>query len=667
MISSLFSHGYELEIIGYVTDKNSGSSIANHSIEIQIDSISPAYPGYNNIVQTDILGLYYDIIIMPDSLSGPINISTDSCNTYIFHQYWFSAIDSSVYSDFQVCDNNTGNLCEAYYIYYPFDEQNTIQFLDESIGIFNNWVWDFGDGTGSNEQNPLHTYPGEGYYYTSLTIEGDSCYSYFETLVYVFPDTTLCEAMYYYNYTQNPMIVEFIDASIGNVLEWDWNFGDGTTSSLQNPTHQYSDPGTYYTTLNIMTYDSCTSTYGDYIWIYDDTTSCEAAFSYSLDTLNNVPHTYLFSDESEGNIDQWYWDFGDGQFSTEQSPIHIYNAPGTYTVCLNVSSMQSGISCSSMHCDTITTLEYFSFGGQTFIGDYPINIDSGDNENIAKVYLYRKISNSWQYMDQREFWNYGYYWFVDKPEGEYIMFAELLEGSNDYDNYAPSYYPNTLSWKQSEIFNLTDHQQFAVNIHLNELQDYSHGTSSITGNVIEGNSCNITNTIQISDILIQLLNSDNQIIAFTYTNEFGYYSFSGLGYDNYILHAEYPGRYSENYSVVINEGNPLVDDIELTIHCSHILGIDELGENHSLSVSEPTPNPASHKFSIVVSSTSVSKIKFEIINSGGIKFLSKEEHISMGENEYNIDIDKYPQGYYLIIITDNTSGLQKFKKLTIIK
>lgn len=666
LILSSVSHGFNLEISGKITNVDTEQPIVNHVVEITIDTLYQGFPIYYNIVYTDINGNYSDTIIIPDSLSGNVAIYVDSCSYATYVTNYFSASDSIITNDFQLCDYNSGNTCDAYYTFYPEVENYTIQFIDQSFGNFDTYTWDFGDGTTSNESNPIHTFPYNGSFLTKLTIEGDSCNSDYETYVYIQNDTVInCEALYYYQYTQDPMTVEFTDMSysVETISSWHWDFGDGNTSQSSNPQHIFEFPGTYYVSLDIVTNDSCTSSYVEPIWIFQDSSTCEAVFSFELDTLNNIPNTFIFNDYSEGEIEFWYWDFGDGTFSEEQNPIHNYENLGDYQVCLTVTSFQSGNTCTSTHCNTLTTLDYYNFGGQAFFGDYPINIDSTDDENQAIVYLYRKISNSWHYMDYCEFWKYGYYWFTQKPVGDYLLLAELTEESDAYSYYAPSYFPSAQTWKNAGTFTLINDQQFAINIEFNELSQYKHGTGTISGKITKGLSCD-TLGLETSYIIVQLLSTSNEIKAVTYSDELGYYYFSGLGNDNYQLHAEYPGKYSENYLVTINNETPY-PVIDLEIHCSHILGIDETINNNTFIVSNVLPNPAKNRFNLIVESTSRKDISIKILNSQGIEVLSKNEIISEGKNDITTHINNIPQGYYLVIIQDQSSGKQQIKKLII--
>jgi PKD repeat protein len=79
-------------------------------------------------------------------------------------------------------------------------------------------------------------------------------------------------------------------------------------------------------------------------------TICQAAFSSAPDSLTSFPFYYHFMDLSTGNINEWYWDFGDGFFSTEKNPSHQYSEAGTYHVCLTASDINDPAGCSDQDC-----------------------------------------------------------------------------------------------------------------------------------------------------------------------------------------------------------------------------------------------------------------------------------------------------------------------------
>lgn len=117
------------------------------------------------------------------------------------------------------------------------------------------------------------------------------------------------------------------------VTAWDWSFGDGGTSTAQNPTYQYSASGTYSVTLIATSAQGC----------IDSLTQTATVLPAPLANFTATPEFQSpfenidFLDGSTGNVTSWSWDFGDGiGTSTSQNPSYAYNAYGVYTVILAV-------------------------------------------------------------------------------------------------------------------------------------------------------------------------------------------------------------------------------------------------------------------------------------------------------------------------------------------
>jgi len=131
-----------------------------------------------------------------------------------------------------------------------------------------------------------------------------------------------------------PLTVQFTDQSISTITGWSWNFGDGGTSTLQNPSYQYTSVGTYSVSLTATgPGGSDTETKTDYITV--TTPPPVAQFTADI-TSGAVPLTVQFTDQSTGNVTGWSWNFGDGGTSTDTSPSHDYTLAGTHTVTLTV-------------------------------------------------------------------------------------------------------------------------------------------------------------------------------------------------------------------------------------------------------------------------------------------------------------------------------------------
>jgi PKD repeat protein len=139
-----------------------------------------------------------------------------------------------------------------------------------------------------------------------------------------------------------PLVIDFTDMSLlyavpsATITERLWDFGDGTTSTEQNPRHTYAAPGIYTVSLRITDSTGAVDTETKQGFIAVGQTAPLRA-QFNANRRRGSGRTIAtFTDQSSGNITGWSWNFGDGTTSTEQNPVHTYNEPGVYTVQLTV-------------------------------------------------------------------------------------------------------------------------------------------------------------------------------------------------------------------------------------------------------------------------------------------------------------------------------------------
>jgi PKD repeat protein len=203
------------------------------------------------------------------------------------------------------------------------------------------WYWDFGDGTTSTLNNPTHVYDSIGYFVPSLVATSpNGC-------------TNIAKNGWYYVNVNGPiaafkpdllsgclpLTVNFTSNST-NAVQWDWNFGDGATSTNQHPSHIYQNLGTFPVTIIVTNAQGCKDTL-----VYSTnitTTSSNVNFVPPAPITACSPHTIHLADAS--GAASWLWDFGDGTTSTLANPFHTYTTPGTYTVSLTTWMPNGGCS-----------------------------------------------------------------------------------------------------------------------------------------------------------------------------------------------------------------------------------------------------------------------------------------------------------------------------------
>src|SRR5687768_13457285 len=143
----------------------------------------------------------------------------------------------------------------------------TVVFDDNSTadGDITSYSWDFGDGASSDEQNPTHTYANSGTFNVCLTIvaHNPGCTATFCHHVVIHgPPPGHCNASFTAHQPDPEQpVIDFTDGSTsdGTIGAWSWDFGDGNSSTDQNPTHTYAEPGNYLVCLTIIDDDgACT-------------------------------------------------------------------------------------------------------------------------------------------------------------------------------------------------------------------------------------------------------------------------------------------------------------------------------------------------------------------------------------------------------------------------
>src|SRR5690606_16072306 len=191
----------------------------------------------------------------------------------------------------------------------------------------------------------------------------------------------------------NPATIQFTDFSNPNggvITNWDWEFGDGTTSTLQNPSHTYSGVGFYTVMLTVTSNNGCqrTVTRTNYIRVVG---GVETDFTHIPPPSCQPPYSVTFQNQSSGPGSISYsWDFGNGQTSTATNPVAVYDAPGTYTVSLNA---QSNLGCSGSIQHTIT----ISPVGTDFIA--PASVCLNQPVNFQNSSTEPPISSLWTFGD----------------------------------------------------------------------------------------------------------------------------------------------------------------------------------------------------------------------------------------------------------------------------
>jgi len=244
------------------------------------------------------------------------------------------------------------------------------------------YQWDFGNGINSSAQNPTYNYSTSGVYFVSLTVSSNGCTSSYTAATPIIVNTPLCNFFYTYGGNCMPITVNYTDLS-SNATAWFWEFGDGATSTLKNPTHTFSTPPTAPVKLSIVDTFGCTNSRAK-----PNINYFKPGFT-ALNTSGCNPLTVSFSDTSAGAV-AWFWDFGDGSTSSQQNPTHVYNNDGNYTITL-IATAPSGCQDTVLVSNLVTVVSPVAdFSASTTAGCSPTQVSFVNQSSNA-------VSYSWQF------------------------------------------------------------------------------------------------------------------------------------------------------------------------------------------------------------------------------------------------------------------------------
>ncbi|WP_375324239.1 PKD domain-containing protein [Flagellimonas sp. GZD32] len=265
-------------------------------------------------------------------------------------------------------------------------------------GTIVSYAWDFGDGNSSTEADPTHTYMNSGSFTAILTVTDDQGLSSTASVLIQVTEVGGNQApvaIAAANPTQGeaPLPVMFNASGSTDdvgIVSYFWDFGDGRTSTIENPVLTFDAAGTYMVTLTVTDEDGLIGT--DTVTIIVGAANLQAptAVISATPQSGNGPLEVSFTGSNSTDdvaVVSYAWDFGDGNMSNEADPIHTYNNSGIYNVELTVTDAD-GLS------DTETiTIEVFQEETGDIVGVIAPN-PAPDLDGFANIQLSQIPSNT---------------------------------------------------------------------------------------------------------------------------------------------------------------------------------------------------------------------------------------------------------------------------------
>ena len=299
--------------------------------------------------------------------AGALGTSTEQNPSFTVNNPGATAVSLSIKEDSTGCDN-TYNFSVTGIIppiaQFSVDEENpdkicpeeSLDFINESIvdGPPNTigYLWDFGDAGISFLENPSIFFE-NGTYDVALTVSSIYGCSDTDTIQLTFegPDGDFITDKDFFCLGET-VTFNLVDSVMENVVSYEWDFGDGNTLANTNPapnTYTFLPDtlaGTLKVSLILFAENDCKNSIVKFLELSD----LVANFGIIEDTMNICNKEIQFIDSSRGGVDTYFWNFGNGETSTEQNPVYTYTEADTFNISLTVQS--AGALCESTAIDT---------------------------------------------------------------------------------------------------------------------------------------------------------------------------------------------------------------------------------------------------------------------------------------------------------------------------
>lgn len=433
-----------------------------------------------------------------------------------------------------------------------------------------------------------------------------------------------------------------------------WLFGDGGTGSGNPATHTYANGTTRTVTLYSIG-SGCTDTFTKNVSPVGR--SCNGKNALFSETKNGLQVTFN-NNSTPGGIQVYDWDFGDGNGSSLQNPVHVYASAGTYTVTL-ITEFDSLCHDTISHSVTVG-------GGPNIIQGYiwkdstvsPINPD-------YKVWLIVMDSSmsTLTAVDSLTItggsWGMDLYQFNNKPVGDYRVKAAITNGPSSGTGYVPTYSTSSLSWSTATVIN-----HYGGNSQGNYIQmqtgTITGGPGFVGGNVSMG--ANKGTGSGIPGLNVYLIDATTgKLVKFATTDMNGDYSFSNVPTGTYQLQPEMLGfTTTPSTAFQISNTKTKVENMWFVASNSKKTikpvpsSVANVADRLSFNI---YPNPAKNKTTIQWNSNSTANAAIVITDITGKKVYSNTVKAT---HETEIDLSQLRKGLYFInISSENNQQTQK--------
>jgi len=520
------------------------------------------------------------------------------------------------------------------------------------LGYYN-FEWNFGDGSATvyttNMNSIQHTYTTNGTYNVQcILFDSIFCSDTVNmTLTVANAGGSICDASFAWNDSNG--LVNFFPTYPDTSLTYAWSFGDGTSSSLMNPTHQYSPTGGgLYSVCLTITNATCTDTYCDSVILNTNPGGCDATFAY-YDSIGYYTFIPLFTTATT----TYTWTLSTGVTSTLANPTFFLN-PGTYTVCLVTNDPAN--SCTDTVCASVIVIAPLAD-----ISGFIIMGNSYADLGVVFLIEYDSTAGTLTAVDTTLIDSGGSYVFTNVNTGNYLIKAALAPNSTGYSNYLPTYYAlgspqipgGELLWSNADYATSPTNNYYPIVL----IPGTNPGGAGFVGGLVSQGANKVGDPI--SDILIIVTDMSGNPVAYEYSDNTGSFTIGNLPYGDYVLYPEVYGKTTNSMNFTLSSSNNDVDNFRVDVNSTTVDVSIATGINPVPEFSEVVlyPNPVQNELNIDFGKTLTSNVIIEMYDVAGRRISVQNVGST---NLVNINTSKLNGGVYLIKMSSN-AGEQVFR------
>ncbi len=344
----------------------------------------------------------------------------------------------------------------------------TVTFHNTSSNAGGNtyWFWNFGDGNTSTAQNPVHTYASAGQY--SVTLIVGNSFGCYDTTGMLIDVNNPVSADFIYNNVCWGTATSFTNTSTisqGAITSVQWYFGNGGSSTQNNPSYTYTNAGSYNVTLIATSNKGCTDTITKTVTVYP---TPSVSFSTQNTCLGNSVTFNSTVNINNGSVSSYQWNLGNGQTSNSPNPIYTYPSSGNFIVSLTINSNNNCTATYSLPI-TIYPLPNVNFTANNVCLGTAVNFNNQSTITSGSIVSY--------------LWNFGNGQTSTQinPQSPYIapgIYTVILTATSNYNCTASS--TNTV-----EIYPLPNVQFSANNNCVNNAITFNNQTYISNGQITQ--------------------------------------------------------------------------------------------------------------------------------------------------------------------------------------